>query len=309
MGILDTIRAATPETLANVRSDFDDLAPTRYRGSRIPEMVRIVEGTDDLVRPAAGGRGERRAASSMSMALASVRESTCLECNNLPCTCSTEGTVADRVVRRSEQLDRASDKQVGYIGYLIGQLEKIDPDGAAEAKSWTERQSFTGGRDGTASAWITRLKNRIEAVRTGKIVVSQPQTSADTKSVWIEWRKLAAELVKVGGPTGARFAVATEKGSDNDLAFWWVVRKDDPQSGRTRYFLRQVIGGQGPVRVRLAPEAMVSVAKKIKAAGPLEAMLTYGRELGSCGHCGRELTNKVSRDAGIGPHCRKNKGM
>lgn len=306
MGILDMIRAATPETLANVRSDFNDLAPSRYHGSRIPEMVRIVEGADDLIRPANGG-GNRRAA---GMALASVRESTCLECNNLPCTCETTGTVADRVVRRrAEQRNQLSGKQVGYIHYLIGQLEKIDPDGAAEAKSWTERQTFTGGRDGTASAWITRLKNRIEAVRTGKIVVSQPQTSADTKSVWTEWRELAAELVKVGGHTGARFAVATEKGSDNDLAFWWIVRKNDPQSGRTRYFLRQVIGGQGPVRVRLAPEAMVSIAKKIKAAGPLEAMLTYGRELGSCGHCGRELTNKVSRDAGIGPHCRKNKGM
>ena len=303
MGILDTIRAATPETLANVRSDFDDLTPSRYRGSHIPEMVRIVEGADDLVRPTNGGGGNRRAA---GMALASVRESTCLECNNLPCTCPTTGTVADRVVRRAEQLNQASDKQVGYIHYLIGQLEKIDLNGAAEAKSWTERQTFTGGRDGTASTWITRLKNRIEAVRTGKIVVSQPQT---TKAVWTEWRELAAELVKVGGPTGARFAVATEKGSDNNLAFWWIVRKDDPQSGRTRYFLRQVIGGQGPVRVRLAPESMVSIAKKIKAAGSLEAMLTYGRELGSCGHCGRELTNKVSRDAGIGPHCRKNKGM
>ena len=36
---------------------------------------------------------------------------------------------------------------------------------------------------------------------------------------------------------------------------------------------------------------------------PETAMLTYGRELGSCGHCGRTLTDEDSRARGIGPIC------
>lgn len=39
------------------------------------------------------------------------------------------------------------------------------------------------------------------------------------------------------------------------------------------------------------------------AANPLEAAVRYGRMTGSCSCCGRELTNKASVEAGIGPIC------
>lgn len=39
-----------------------------------------------------------------------------------------------------------------------------------------------------------------------------------------------------------------------------------------------------------------------------QAMLRYGQEIGACGHCGRTLTNEVSRLAGIGPVCRGRMG-
>jgi hypothetical protein len=39
------------------------------------------------------------------------------------------------------------------------------------------------------------------------------------------------------------------------------------------------------------------------SADPLAATVRYGHELGVCGMCGRALTNKESRDAGIGPVC------
>lgn len=38
------------------------------------------------------------------------------------------------------------------------------------------------------------------------------------------------------------------------------------------------------------------------------AMERYGRELGHCGHCGRTLTNEVSRERGIGPVCAQKMG-
>lgn len=44
------------------------------------------------------------------------------------------------------------------------------------------------------------------------------------------------------------------------------------------------------------------------AVDPKAAMLRYGQEIGSCGHCGRTLTNELSRSLGIGPICRGKMG-
>jgi hypothetical protein len=44
------------------------------------------------------------------------------------------------------------------------------------------------------------------------------------------------------------------------------------------------------------------------AADPEAAMKLYGISLGKCGHCGRTLTDEVSRALGIGPVCNKRMG-
>jgi hypothetical protein len=121
---------------------------------------------------------------------------------------------------------------------------------------------------------------------------------------WDQWNRVAGELAALGGRYGARFAMDTEPGATNTIAFWWI----SPTKTPGRFWLRQVIGGQGPVRVRMTPQAMIAIAEKIKAAGPDDAMRRYGRELGECGHCGRELTNDESRAIGIGPRCRTHNG-
>lgn len=38
---------------------------------------------------------------------------------------------------------------------------------------------------------------------------------------------------------------------------------------------------------------------------PVSAMRRYGREIGSCGRCGRTLTDEDSRSYGLGPTCRQ----
>jgi hypothetical protein len=54
-----------------------------------------------------------------------------------------------------------------------------------------------------------------------------------------------------------------------------------------------------------ATEAQILVV----AADPLAAAIAYGRETGTCSCCGRELTNKISIELGIGPICREQWGM
>lgn len=55
-------------------------------------------------------------------------------------------------------------------------------------------------------------------------------------------------------------------------------------------------------------EQRAAVLAAILEEGVQEAMLRYGREIGSCGHCGRTLTNEESREIGIGPVCRAKMG-
>ena len=48
---------------------------------------------------------------------------------------------------------------------------------------------------------------------------------------------------------------------------------------------------------------------QVIAKNPMEAAVRYGRQTGRCSCCGRELTNQVSIDAGIGPICAQKWGL
>lgn len=199
------------------------------------------------------------------------------------------------------------DAQERLVWVLLNrELRPINPAAADAGQKWfdAEKAKLTKVQ---ASAWIDRIRAMIKAGPTAPVhTEAAPVVDTPKADAWATWRKLAAELIEVGGPTGARFAVATEAGSDNDLAFWWIVPGKDHNTGK--FWLRQVIGGQGAVRVRMSVEAMISIANKIIETGAKDALLRFGQELGSCGHCGRDLTNQESRSFGIGPTCRANKG-
>lgn len=202
----------------------------------------------------------------------------------------------------------AQDNQKGLFRLLLGKLKDHNPEAWKRASAW-----FDGVESTITKAEISPAITRLRDLLAAPAVVIDDNTMDRHEDVpvrrsgaaaWAEWRNLAAKLVEFGGHTGARFAVDTDEGAVNTLAFWWIV----PDERTGRYYLRQVIGGQGPTRVRMSPEAMIAIARKIMEADPKEAMLRFGREIGSCGHCGRTLTNDESRAYGIGPVCRKGKG-
>lgn len=181
---------------------------------------------------------------------------------------------------------------------LLRELSELDPKAASAGRDWYDRNRENLSVD-DGSAWILRIRAKIAAAK----ATPAPGVQSPKANALAEWRKVAQELFEVSGHhTGIRFAVPTEDGAVNNLAFWWITRGRGDREGM--FFLRQVIGGQGPVRVRIGLEAMVAVARKA-LMNPTEAMATYGREIGCCARCGRELTNETSRAAGIGPECRK----
>ncbi|QOP65588.1 hypothetical protein SEA_SUIGENERIS_46 [Mycobacterium phage Suigeneris] len=111
------------------------------------------------------------------------------------------------------------------------------------------------------------------------------------------------DVASIDVPAG-RYAVETEDGATNALAFYKV---DRPTEGRWAgyVFVKLMVSDD---EQRLSQKAGQAVLQKIAAAGPAEASARYGHEIGECGVCGRTLTNDESRAYGIGPDCRKKLG-
>lgn len=84
-------------------------------------------------------------------------------------------------------------------------------------------------------------------------------------------------------------------------------RVSKPTEGRWsgRIFVERQLGDDLiPLKTHATKNAVLDQI----AQNPQEAMLRYGREIGTCGHCGRTLTNEDSRALGIGPVCRGRMG-
>ena len=104
-------------------------------------------------------------------------------------------------------------------------------------------------------------------------------------------------------PAG-RYALPIEDSTvGNDLAFYKV---DRPTEGKWagRVFVNQIVG---PEEQAVRGKAAATILARI-AADPAAASIAYGHAIQKCGVCHTRLTNKVSREAGIGPDCRKKYG-
>lgn len=92
-------------------------------------------------------------------------------------------------------------------------------------------------------------------------------------------------------PAG-RYAIES---NDGELRFYhlWVGKSGYPKL----YVLH------GPDSTELPRPAMIEILKKIETAGPGKCAERFGIEIGACSNCGRRLTNRLSRELGIGPVC------
>jgi len=104
-------------------------------------------------------------------------------------------------------------------------------------------------------------------------------------------------------PAG-RYAIPTEDGAINELAFYQV---DRPTEGKWagKVFVKLLLSDN---LHRLPFATQKAVLRKIATVGAAEASAAYGHEFGHCGVCGRGLTKDDSRARGIGPKCVANMG-
>lgn len=114
--------------------------------------------------------------------------------------------------------------------------------------------------------------------------------------------------VEVKVPTAqvpdGRYAVYNDDQSVNDIAFYLVENVTEGKwQGWT--FVRQIVGGD---EQKLSQKQGRTILAKIVALGVVESFQLYGRSTEVCGVCNTNLTNKESREYGIGPKCRKKFG-
>lgn len=120
-----------------------------------------------------------------------------------------------------------------------------------------------------------------------------------------EAQRTDAQMVDV--PAGRYAIVVGDSDPEGDGSTVKFYKVDRPTEGRWagRTFVNvQASDDFYPVR-NGSERAKILTAI---AADPQAAMLRYGVELGSCGHCGRTLTNEESRARGIGPICASKMG-
>jgi hypothetical protein len=141
MDILDRIRNTRPEDLVGVPSTFDDLPVPTIRRRAPKDMIRTVEGADDLKvnRPAPKNPGMVKTQSWESF---------------------------EKVMDRK---DPRSDRQVELMESLVGQLNDLDPEIGTQARTYTDGMTshgkWTGGRDGNASRWIGNMISKVRELK------------------------------------------------------------------------------------------------------------------------------------------------
>lgn len=166
----------------------------------------------------------------------------------------------------------ATERQISYLADL-----------QAERLPTAERQT---------PAALAAMSKQQASLAIGELLKRKPLVAA-TRGAGVV--PVAANDVEVLDVPAGRYAV-----EDNGTLKFYKVDVPGPESkwhGRT--FVKVMASDtEYPVKGAGARRVLSLIARDPKAA-----MLRYGMEIGSCGHCGRTLTNEDSRAAGIGPIC------
>jgi len=194
---------------------------------------------------------------------------------------------------------------------LIGDLAVLDMDAAKAALVWHERNEPTM-TVGQCSAWINRLRAKIATYNGQPMVTTTAPTGVVTTAPARPATGASAELVSLLAGLHEPVDAHPDRGmilrryaldgfeTGNEVRFY---KLRESKRGR-RYLVAQVSDEE-----RMVPWAEALIVARRITADPMAAMLRYGTELGSCGHCGRTLTNDESRALGIGPKCRQGFGF
>lgn len=183
----------------------------------------------------------------------------------------------------------ASEKQLNWIKSMCEQKDLTSL--SQEQQAWCTQAVSNDSMWNPATTRITFEKagSLIDTLRPLKFKPRDPMEQRDRNYQSAD----NAARFAVGVPAG-RYAVTADSG---ELRFYnvWISR----DKARLNVY---VCHGPDESDLRYQ-QTVLGVLNKIKTAGIRESAIRYGLEIGECSNCGRRLTNRISRELGIGPIC------
>jgi hypothetical protein len=273
MGTLEAIRNWTPDKDQG-RTDFADLPAATYVRRVAPAMVRTVDAT----------AAERSTAAKAAAALRG------------PVNTNTDyaNPKAPRPLA-GRNIDGPSQAQQDLISKLIADLRKMDAATGQAAFDFTakHRDDFTGGREGTASAWITRLINKAKELRSAQYTPTAPVVAtAPAKQAYDKYDDI----------TNGNYAYER----DGKTHFYRISRSEGKGQYAGRTFLNIQERASGELfNVRGAWPVRRAILDAIRTAGVEASHVMYAERLGRCWHCNLALTDDDNpyKVHGLGPVC------
>lgn len=274
MGTLDAIRNWTPDKDQG-RTDFADIPAATYVRRVAPAMVRTVDAT----------AAERSTAAKAAAALRG------------PVNTNTD-YANPKALRplAGRNIDGPSQAQQDLISKLIGDLRKMDAATGQAAFDFTakHRDDFTGGREGTASAWITRLINKAKELRGAPTAAAAPvaAVAAPAKPAYDKYDDI----------TDGNYAYER----DGKTHFYRISRSEGKGQYAGRTFLNiQERASEQLFNVRGAWPVRRAILDAIRTAGVEASHLLYSTTLTRCWHCNILLTDTDNpyKVHGLGPVC------
>jgi hypothetical protein len=243
-------------------------------------------------------------------------------------TGTVESTISESKIARFEEkcgACRGTGKFYSYTGRYVGPCFKCSGEGVRRFKTSPE------SRQKARTSVVTRkaAASTAKVVKGAEWLEANPARAAFLNNVGEFQQSLLAGLMKYGSLTdnqiaaidrgierdAKREAVATAPGGldlsgvpsglyatgDVELK---IDNVDAPGKWNGWVFVKDTDDGRiGSQRPGQNYTGKLSEELAAIAADPKAAVIAYGRKTGTCGCCGRKLTNPVSIEAGIGPIC------
>lgn len=186
---------------------------------------------------------------------------------------------------RTEVLNRATNRQISFIESLLDERDLTASHKFVDATQAMDAEEL--------AAYIASIKAGLQdrSTRGASQMIEALLALPKKSSAPAYPARTNADIPEV--PKG-RYAVENDEG---ELRFYKVWRGDRNPA----YFKLYV--QHGPDESEIPFRSALSILQKIVDAGIRAAAIRYGHEIGACSNCGRRLTNRVSRELGIGPVC------
>lgn len=192
------------------------------------------------------------------------------------------------------------------------ELKRIRATG--EAPAWTEDpatgpqvnyiKGLIESRE-VPETWLLRIKELTETGLTkgvaGKIISELKKLPYKPREEFAgQFRDRAQNNPTVLDLPVGRYAVRRNPGEDNeDIAFFRV--KERTNANGVKYKIILTVAGPNE-HLCTGPFAKMAV-KQIVRAGVGDSAVLYGQKVGKCAICHTRITNRLSRELGIGPVC------